>query len=104
MAKNFYVIRRKARKKHARILNSWAYASGFEVKDKNMSGSELELTSLTADVVAAYVANNVISTDKIPEFIGSVHTALKNASVQGVEPPKVELTPAVSVKKSVTQD
>jgi predicted transcriptional regulator len=76
----------------------------MEVKGKNMSASELELASLTADIVAAYVANNVISGDKLPEFIGSVYTALKSASVQGVEPPKVELTPAVPVKKSVTHD
>ena len=69
-----------------------------------MNGNELELASLTADIVAAYVANNVISGDKLPEFIGSVYTALKSASVQGVEPPKVELTPAVPVKKSVTKD
>jgi predicted transcriptional regulator len=73
-------------------------------EEKNMSGSELEIASLTADIVAAYVANNVISGDKLPEFIGSVHAALKSASVQGVEPPKVDLTPAVPVKKSVTQD
>jgi predicted transcriptional regulator len=33
-----------------------------------MSSSQLELAGLTADVVAAYVANNVISGDKLPEF------------------------------------
>ena len=76
----------------------------MKVNGKNMSSSELELAALTADIVAAYVTNNVISGDKLPEFIGSVYTALKSASVQGVEPPKVELTPAVPVKKSVTQD
>ena len=32
----------------------------MEVNGKNMSSSELELASLTADIVAAYVANNVI--------------------------------------------
>src|ERR1700720_1047699 len=69
-----------------------------------MSGNELALTSLTSDIVAAYVANNVISGDKLPDFIGSVYAALRKASVQGAEPPKVELTPAVPVKKSVTQD
>ena len=69
-----------------------------------MIGSQLELTSLTADIVAAYVANNVISGDKLPDFIGSVYAALQKASVQGAEPPKVELIPAVPVKKSVTQD
>jgi predicted transcriptional regulator len=76
----------------------------MKVNGKNMSSSELELASLTADIVAAYVANNVISGDKLPEFIGSVYTALKNASARGVEPPKVDLTPAVPVKKSVTKD
>jgi predicted transcriptional regulator len=69
-----------------------------------MNGSEVELTSLTADIVSAYVANNVISADKLPDFIGSVYHALREATVHGAEPPKVELTPAVPVKKSVTQD
>jgi predicted transcriptional regulator len=74
------------------------------VSSKNMNGNELELPSLTADIVAAYVANNVISGDKLPEFIGSVYAALHKASVQAAEPPKIELTPAVPVKKSVTKD
>jgi predicted transcriptional regulator len=69
-----------------------------------MSGSQTELISLAADIVAAYVANNVISGEKLPDFIGSVYAALHKASVQGAEPPKVELIPAVPVKKSVTHD
>src|SRR5215469_5726364 len=69
-----------------------------------MSGSQLELASLTSDIVAAYVANNVISGEKLPEFIDSVYGALQKATAQGVEPPKVELIPAVPVKKSVTHD
>jgi predicted transcriptional regulator len=69
-----------------------------------MTGSQSELTSLTADIVAAYVANNVISGEKLPDFIGSVYAALHKAHVQGVEPPKVELIPAVPIKKSVTHD
>jgi predicted transcriptional regulator len=69
-----------------------------------MNGSQFELTSLTADIVAAYVAHNVISGEKLPDFIGSVYGALLRASVQGVEPAKVELIPAVPVKKSVTHD
>ena len=69
-----------------------------------MGSIELELTSLTADIVAAYVAHNVISGEKLPDFIGSVYGALSKASLQGIEPPKVDLTPAVPVKKSVTHD
>jgi predicted transcriptional regulator len=69
-----------------------------------MGSGELELTSLTADIVAAYVAHNVIGGDRLPDFIGSVYAALSKASLQGIEPPKVELIPAVPVKKSVTHD
>src|SRR3974390_2718163 len=69
-----------------------------------MSNNKFELTSLAADIVAAYVANNVISGEKLPDFISSVYAALHRAAVQGVEPPKVELVPAVPVKKSVTHD
>jgi len=69
-----------------------------------MDGSELNLTSWTADIVSAYVAHNVISGEKLPDFIGSVYAALSKASVQGVEPEKVELAPAVPIKKSLTAD
>ena len=69
-----------------------------------MSGNGPELTSLTVDVVAAYVANNVIGTDKLADFIGSVHAALSKSAAGALEPEKVELIPAVPVKKSVTSD
>ena len=69
-----------------------------------MENSELDLTSFTADIVSAYVAHNVLSGEKLPEFIGSVYAALSRASVQDAEPPQVELKPAVPVKKSVTPE
>jgi len=69
-----------------------------------MESSEFDLTSLTADIVSAYVANNALSGDKIPDLISSIYGALSRASVQGVEPEKVELKPAVSIKKSVTAE
>jgi predicted transcriptional regulator len=69
-----------------------------------MDGSEYGLTSLTADIVSAYVSHNSISGEQLPAFISSVHAALNKAAVQGVEPAKVELNPAVPVKKSVTAE
>ena len=71
---------------------------------KNMESSELDLTSLTADIVSAYVAHNALTGDKLPDLIGSVYGALSRASIQGVEPEKVELKPVVAIKKSVTPD
>jgi predicted transcriptional regulator len=69
-----------------------------------MESAELDLTSLTADIVSAYVANNAIGSDKLTDLISSVYGALSRASFQAVEPEKVELNPAVAIKKSVTAE
>ena len=69
-----------------------------------MESTQFDLTSLTADIVSAYVANNALTGEKIPELISSVYGALSKASSQSVEPEQVELKPAVPVKKSVTPD
>ncbi len=66
--------------------------------------SDPDLTALTADIVSAYVTNNVITAENLPEFIGSVRAALNKATIQGVEAPKEELKPAVPIKKSVTPE
>ena len=71
---------------------------------KNMQTIELDLTGLTADIVSAYVAHNALTGDKLPDLIGSVYGALSRASLQAVESEKVELKPAVAVKKSVTPE
>jgi predicted transcriptional regulator len=69
-----------------------------------MQTTELDLSGLTADIVSAYVANNAIGSDKLSEIIGSVYGALSRASLEAVEPEKVELKPAIAVKKSVTPE
>jgi predicted transcriptional regulator len=69
-----------------------------------MESSEFDLTSLTADIVSAYVANNALSGDKIPDLISSIYGALSRASQNDVEAPKVEFKPAVSIKKSLTPE
>jgi MucR family transcriptional regulator, transcriptional regulator of exopolysaccharide biosynthesis len=69
-----------------------------------MQTTELDLTGLTADIVSAYVAHNALTDDKLPDLIGSVYGALSRASLQALEPEKVELKPAVAIKKSVTPE
>ena len=69
-----------------------------------MGSNELDLTSLTADIVSAYVAHNALTGDKLPDLIGAVYGALSRASLRAVEPGKVELKPAVVIKKSVTPE
>src|SRR6516225_290230 len=76
----------------------------MKIWNKNMESAELDLTSLTADIVSAYVAHNALTGDKLPDLIGSVYGALSRASLQGAESPKVELKPPVAIKKSVTAE
>ncbi len=62
-----------------------------------------ELLSLTADIVAAYVGSNSVVIADLSSVISSVYAEL---SVLGEpEPePEVKLTPAVPIKKSITDD
>jgi predicted transcriptional regulator len=64
-----------------------------------------ELLDFTADIVSAFVGNNAVRADDLPNIIATVH-----ASLQSIGQPKPEaspapvLTPAVPIKKSVTED
>ncbi len=62
------------------------------------------LTELAADIVSAYVTKNSVPVGELPALIGSVYLAL---SKLGSAPEQIEaetLTPAVSIKKSITPD
>lgn len=66
-------------------------------------GREL-LVELTAEVVAAYVSNNVVPTSDLPGLIANVHSALGNTRA-GVDSAPVEKPkPAVPVRKSLQKE
>lgn len=65
---------------------------------------DLEFIELTADIVAAYAGNNIISSADMVELIGSVHAALRDVVKASYVPEPEPLTPAVPIKKSVTPD
>lgn len=72
-----------------------------------MSSQEAQSLSaeLTAEIVAAFVANNSVSQEELPGLIMAVAQAL--AGVAGAAPKPSEpapLVPAVPIKKSVTDD
>jgi predicted transcriptional regulator len=58
--------------------------------------------SLTAQIVAAHVANNTIDPADLPKLINDVHRALANAGQSTATPPRAE--PAVDIKRSVRND
>ena len=62
-----------------------------------------ELLALTVEIVSAYAGNNALNTEAVPDLIHSVFNKL-NELATGEKPLPVELTPAVPIKKSVTDD
>ncbi|MDB5459135.1 MAG: transcriptional regulator [Caulobacteraceae bacterium] len=60
-----------------------------------------EVIQMTADIVSAYVGNNIVAAGDLPTLIQTVHRALAGASgpADAVEAPK---EPAVPVKRSIT--
>lgn len=59
---------------------------------------------LAADIVSAYVSNNSVPANDLPQLISEVYNALlrvgSNVVAAPAEPPK----PAIAVKRSVTND
>ncbi|QRM28689.1 MucR family transcriptional regulator [Microvirga sp. VF16] len=64
---------------------------------------KLDLTSITTDIVSAYVANNAVHRADLPAVIASVHAALRGlVAPKRLESEKRE--PAVAIRRSVTPD
>jgi predicted transcriptional regulator len=63
-----------------------------------------DLITMTADVVAAYVAQNAIPSSELPALIQQIHATLQQVASGTQQPAEQPLTPAVPVKKSVTRD
>jgi predicted transcriptional regulator len=61
------------------------------------------LIELTADIASAYVSNNTVAASDLPAVIQSIFKAL-TAVEAPVEAPEQPKTPAVSIKKSLTDD
>jgi predicted transcriptional regulator len=62
-----------------------------------------EILALMTEIVSAHVANNAVTGNDVPDLIQSVFNKL-NELATGEEASPVELTPAVPIKKSVTDD
>jgi predicted transcriptional regulator len=68
------------------------------------SGASTDMVTMTADVVAAYVAHNSLPSSALADLIHQVHATLKQVASGANEPVEQPLTPAVPIKKSVTRD
>lgn len=69
----------------------------------DQSEQKPDLTSITTDLVTAYVANNAVQRAELPNLIASVHAALQGLIAPPMTAP-ARPQPVVSIRKSVTPD
>lgn len=62
-----------------------------------------EILALTTEIVSAHIANNAMGQNEVPDLIQSVFAKLSELA-NGEDGGPVELTPAVPIRKSVTDD
>jgi len=62
-----------------------------------------EILALTTEIVSAHVSNNSVVQNDVADLIQSVFTKLTELA-SGEDATSIELTPAVPIKKSVTDD
>ena len=63
-----------------------------------------ELLKMTAQVVSAYVGNNMVAAGQIPDVIKNVYSTLTGLDTGSGEQKSAPQKPAVPIKKSVTPD
>ena len=68
------------------------------------STDENELLRMTAEIVAAYIGNNSLSADQVPEIVRTVGAALRQIEKSENGSEKTVGKPAVPIRKSVTPD
>lgn len=63
-----------------------------------------DLIALVGDIVSAYVSNNSVHASDLPHLIEVVHASLKTIVSPKPEPATPAQSPAVPIKKSITDD
>lgn len=59
---------------------------------------------LVADIVSVYVSNNSVPASDLPSLINEVHLVLMRVTADSIAPLVEALKPAISLKKSVTNE
>ena len=68
------------------------------------SGRSVSFLEVAVEVVAAYISNNSVPQTELPILIADVHSALVQMTQNNGEPVAEPQKPAISARKSVTND
>lgn len=72
-------------------------------ENENSEGN-VDFLVLAGDLVSSYVSNNSVARADLPALIESVYITLTRQAKGPTQPEKIELVPAVPIKKSITPD
>jgi predicted transcriptional regulator len=84
-------------------LDDYALTKGQHRMAEQETIEKGELLALTSEIVSSHVANNTVEPTQLPDLIQTVFAKLSSLANED-ENAHVELTPAVSIRKSVTDD
>lgn len=74
------------------------------VEEGNTATDKTEMLRMAVDIVAAYVSNNSVAANQVPEVISTVFGSLTALDGAASEQPAEPAKPAVSIRRSVTPD
>ncbi len=66
--------------------------------------NKTEIVELAADIVAAYVGNNAVPANDLPNLINQVYSALAGAVSGAAQAETAKANPAVPIRRSITPD
>ena len=74
------------------------------VEEAKSQTDRSEMLRMAVDIVAAYVSNNTVPANQVPEVINTVFGSLSSVESAASEQPTEPAKPAVSIRRSVTPD
>ena len=66
--------------------------------------TDMTLVDVTAEIVAAYVSHNAISSSDLGKLIADVYSAVNGTTLPAQPTPGPAQVPAISIRKSITPD
>lgn len=73
-------------------------------KDQTSPADGQDTLRMTSDIVASFVSNNAVPSDKLPDVIRSIHKTIANLSYPVQQSAPTRPKPAVPISKSVTDE
>ena len=78
--------------------------AGQDAQEAEKAGETTLITELTAEIISAYVGKNAVAQNELPQLIKDVYAALSQAERGQANSEVSDLKPAVSIRKSITDD